>query len=86
MNRQKKSKERALLLDKQQETIDKIGDKIKLLRKEKGLSQERFALSFDIDRAQLGRIERGTDMKISTLVRVLDALDISPAEFFRDFK
>lgn len=86
MNGKRKSKERDQLLEKQQETIQKIGEKIILLRKEKGLSQERFANTFGIDRAQLGRIERGTDMKISSLVRVLAALDISPADFFREFK
>lgn len=86
MNGKRKSKELALLLEKQQEIVEKIGAKIIQLRKEKGLSQERFANSFGIDRAQLGRIERGTDMKISSLVRVLDALDISAAEFFKDFK
>ena len=86
MNGKKKSKELALLLEKQQEFAAKIGEKVILLRKEKHLSQERFANSFGIDRAQLGRIERGIDMKISTLVRVLAALDVSPADFFKDFK
>lgn len=79
----KKSKERLTLLEEQKETYKKIGARIKTLRKAKGYkSQEKFANAFEIDRAQLGRFERGADMRISSLVKVVRALDMSFEEFF----
>lgn len=86
MNGKKKSKDEISLLDKQQAIIEKIGKRVRELREESGLSQERFGNQYDIDRRQLGRIEAGTDIRITTLVKVLHTLDISPAEFFKDFK
>ncbi len=83
MNGKKKSKEPKSLLDEQQEIIQKIGDRIKALRLEEGHSSyEKFAFENDIDRAQYGRYERGTDMRISSLVKVLRALNIDIATFF----
>lgn len=68
-----------------QENIRRIGERIKQLRKEKGYSnQEHFAYKFDIARAQYSRYERGADLKISSLSKILHAHDISLAEFFAD--
>lgn len=86
MNGKKKSKDEISLLEKQQLFTEKIGKRVRELREKTGLSQERFGNQHDIDRRQLGRIESGTDILTTTLVKVLHALDISPAEFFKDFK
>lgn len=54
-----------------------IGDKIKAIRKEKGLTQEKLA-----DRAQLtyqyiGAVERGTrNISMDSLERIISALDV----------
>lgn len=65
-----------------------IGKKLKTCRNAKGYtSYEQFAFEHNIGRAQYGKYERGTeDMRLSTLFRVLNELDISWDEFFKDFK
>lgn len=63
----------------------KIGQKLKELRQKKGYTNyENFAYEHDIPRAQYGRYEKGQDMRISSLLKVLKALDISPADFFKE--
>lgn len=85
MKGRKKSKEPKVLLDEQQKIIKKIGARLKALRIEKGhTSYEVFAFENDIDRSQYGKYERGADMRISSLVKVLTALDISVDEFFSE--
>lgn len=67
-------------IDKQ---LDQVGRRLKALRKAKGYSNyEQFAFEHNIGRAQYGRYEKGSDLRLSTFFKVLDALDISPAEFF----
>jgi transcriptional regulator with XRE-family HTH domain len=86
MNGSKKSKERPWSLEEQQEFIEKINDKIRRLREDTGISQETFAHESGIDRTQWSKMERGVDMKLSSLYKALAALGVTPAEFFRDFK
>jgi transcriptional regulator with XRE-family HTH domain len=79
----RKSKGSASLLDEQERIAKRIGERLKALRLEKGFSSyEKFAFENDIDRAQYGRYERGGDMRISTLVKILLALDVSIEDFF----
>src|ERR671914_2961363 len=55
-------------------------DRIRQLRKERGLSQAKLAVIADMDPATLNRLERGTgNPNIKTLQRVADALDVSIA-------
>lgn len=87
MKGKKKSKELAWSLEEQQEFIEKISIKIRSLRQDAGYkSHETFAFEHGIDRTQWSKMERGIDMKVSTLYKALAVLDISPAEFFKDFK
>ncbi len=37
----------------------KFGHNVRLMRKDKGISQDKLALTADIDRSYVGRIERG---------------------------
>ncbi|PNI00431.1 helix-turn-helix domain-containing protein [Vibrio diazotrophicus] len=37
----------------------KFGHNVRLMRKDKGISQDKLALAADIDRSYVGRIERG---------------------------
>ena len=68
---------------KTKQRLKKIGDRITQLRKEKGFSNyEQFAFTHGIGRAQYGRYENGSDMKLTSFMRVLDALDVSWLEFF----
>lgn len=87
MKSQRKSKESGKPLDEAQELIEKISAKIRKLRIAKGYkSHETFAYEHGIDRTQWGKIERGINMKMSSLHTALKALEITPAEFFKDFK
>lgn len=70
----------------QEEMLRKIGDRIKQLRVQNGhSSSEDFAYEFDLNRTQIGRYERGEDLRVSTLIKIIIALKVSPSEFFEDF-
>ena len=64
-----------------------VGNRIKQLRIKKGYtSYETFAYESDIHRAQFGRYESGADLRLSSLFKVLRALEVSPEEFFKGFE
>lgn len=66
-----------------QEQLQKLANRIKELRIKKGYtSYETFAYDHNIPRAQYGRYEKGEDLKFSSLLKVVKALDISLKEFF----
>lgn len=61
----------------------KIGLRIKQLRVDKKLSQQKFANRADIERTFLTHIENGRkNISVGTLQKVLDALEISSKDFF----
>lgn len=60
-----------------------VGNRIKQLRKETGLSQEKLALKAGIDRTYLAGIESGKrNTTIVSLKKVVDALEITMKDFF----
>ena len=62
---------------------EKIGLRITQLRKEKKLSQQKFAYEADIERSFFTHIEKGRkNISVGTLERVLTALEISIKDFF----
>ena len=64
---------------------ERIGKRITLLRKEKKLSQQKFAYEADIERSFLTHIEKGRkNISVGTLQRILAALEISVKDFFND--
>ena len=67
---------------------EQIGLKLKKLRTTKTkLSAEAFAYENDIGRTQYGAYERGeTRIRIDTLKRICDALDVTLEEFFKGIK
>ena len=61
------------------------GKRLKALRKAKGFSNyEQFAYLNNIGRSQYGKYEKGADMRLSTFLRVLKALEVTPIEFFSE--
>ena len=63
--------------------LKKLGQKIKTLRKMKGLSIEKLAYQNDLAKGNLSEIEKGKiDPKLSTLKRIADGLEISLQELF----
>lgn len=63
--------------------MDKIGNKIRCLRKLRGWSQETLAFNANINPAFLGQLERGLKSPtVVTLKKIAEALDVSLAELF----
>jgi transcriptional regulator with XRE-family HTH domain len=61
----------------------KIGQRIKQLRKQKGLTIEKLAYENGLAKGNLSEIEKGlVDPKLSTLKRVAEGLDINLKELF----
>ena len=62
-----------------------ISKEIKRLRIAKGFSSyETFAIEKNLDRKQYWRVENGQNITVKTLTKVLDGLEISFADFFKD--
>lgn len=83
----KKANRKALSLEDQQKTYKRIGKRLKEIRSAKGYTAALdFSYENELPPAQYARYEAGSNMKIGSLFKVLAALEISPAEFFKDFK
>jgi len=66
--------------------IQKIADKLKELRIERGYSShENFAWDNNLNRVQYWRIEKGTNITMKTLLSILDIHKITLSEFFGKF-
>ena len=64
-----------------------LGAKIREVRKEKGTSQDSFALKCGLDRSYMGRIERGeVNITVEKLYRIAAALECAPADLLPDAK
>lgn len=79
-------KRKATSKKEQSEDLVKLGKRIKALRIANGYSNhEVFAYENGIDRVQYGRYERGAaDMQYSSLLKIIRAFNITPAEFFSE--
>lgn len=63
------------------ELLKAIGAKVRTIREARGASQEAFARDVGMDRAYMGKIERGTqNISVVTAARIAAALDVSLAE------
>jgi len=62
-----------------------IGWNMRRLRVEQGLSQERLGLASGIDRAYVGRVERGSEnVTVTTLEALAKALSVPVAALFAE--
>ena len=60
----------------------KIAEKIRLIRKEKGISQEELAFKAGLNRAYVGYIERGERKpSVDTLAKLAKSLKVKLSEF-----
>lgn len=67
----------------QLEELEVIAKKLKYLRIQKGFSNyENFAMEVEIARAQYGRYEKGANLMITTLMKILKFHGITLEEFF----
>ena len=65
----------------------KIGMRIKELRGDKKISQEKLAEIADLDRTYVNSVENGKrNISIENIEKIAVALDVSMQEFFKDQK
>jgi transcriptional regulator with XRE-family HTH domain len=58
--------------------LERLGARIREIRKKKGLSQERVALAAGLDRSYVGGVERGErNVAIVNLNKIAKALNVS---------
>ncbi|WP_075680669.1 helix-turn-helix domain-containing protein [Roseburia sp. 831b] len=63
--------------------LNDVGQRVKEIRNEQGLSQEKLALKADIDRTYLAGVELGKrNLSIKSLDKILQALEVSFHDFF----
>lgn len=63
---------------------EKVGQRIKQLRNEQELSQEKLALKAELDRTYLAGTELGKrNISLKSLEKIVDALNISFEDFFK---
>ena len=60
-----------------------FGERVRELRKQKGLSQESLALACDLDRTYIGGVERGErNISLLNIQKIAEALGVSARELF----
>ncbi|EFH24168.1 helix-turn-helix transcriptional regulator [Neisseria meningitidis] len=65
--------------------LEKIGARIRELRKAQNLSQEKFALKAEIDRTYLAGIEQGKrNLSMKNMEKIINALGTTFHQFFED--
>ena len=64
-----------------------FGKRVRRLRTAQGLSQDRFAAKAKLERAHIGKIERGeVEVKLFTIIRLARVLRVKPNELFTDWR
>lgn len=62
----------------------KVGDRIRELRTETGLSQEKLSFACNLDRTYIGSVERGErNISIINLKKIAKALKVGPSELLK---
>ena len=73
-----------MVVEEKQEILLKFGNRIRELRKAKGLSQEAFSSLCGLDRTYISGIERGVrNVSMLNIQLIAKALDISLADLMR---
>ena len=68
-------------IDKQQK---EIAQRIKRLRKDKGVGYQKFAIQCGLQPRHYWRVEEGeSNITLQTLLRILEGLEVGLEEFFR---
>ena len=71
------------LSPKHEKRLAKIGEKLRELRKKAGYaSYENFAFDHELNRVQYGRMEKGANMTLGSLLKFLDIHKVNMEEFF----
>lgn len=64
--------------------LERFGDRVRELRKQRGWSQEEFALQCGLDRTYVGGIERGErNVALRNIERIAATLDLTIAQLMK---
>ncbi|MGL5066045.1 MAG: helix-turn-helix domain-containing protein [Microcoleus sp.] len=64
--------------------LQQFGDRVRTLRKARGLSQEQLAEKTGLHRTYIGGIERGErNVSLINIVRLAKALDVPPSDLLQ---
>lgn len=64
-----------------------LGKRIQELRKQRGMSQERFALKIGMDRTYLASVEAGKrNVAIRNIKKIADGLGVTLSELFKNIE
>lgn len=67
------------------EYLKKFGRRVRELRQETGLSQEKFALKIDMDRTYFASVETGKrNVSLLNIKKIADGLSVSMATLFEN--
>ena len=61
-----------------------FGQRVKQLRKDRGLSHRRMVEEFDLHLGQLVKVEGGESVTIRTVLKLCDAFDMTLQELMQD--
>ena len=65
--------------------VDDFANRIKELRQQQGLRQEKFALKIDMDRTYYASVEAGKrNVSIKNIKKIADGFEISLEELFKN--
>lgn len=72
-----------MYMKKPEQIQRKFGERVRELRKQKGLSQEALALECDLDRTYIGGVERGErNISLLNIHKIAHALGVGVKELF----
>lgn len=72
-------------MSSKKEILKKFGDKVREIRKEKGLSQEELSFKADLHRTYIGMIERAEkNITLINIEKIANALEINIKDLFND--
>lgn len=67
----------------QDRRLRELGERLRVIREDQGLTQLDLAVKCGLDRSQIGRIERGAiNTTVRTLLIISEALEMDIKEFF----
>jgi transcriptional regulator with XRE-family HTH domain len=64
----------------EQAKVLRLGRAVRAMRRERDLSQEALAGLAGLHTNQVGRLERGTNVQVATLLAIMEGLDVNLAE------
>lgn len=71
--------------NRQDPALTSLGQAIRRVRLDKGISQERLALLAELDRSYVGRVERGdNNVALLTLIKLADALGMHASDLLSE--